>query len=66
VVGENIAWGSGWRGRPKAIVRAWSPDHRANLLDPRFQHVGVGVVWDSPRGSYPRSVTYTADFGYRG
>lgn len=65
-IGENIAWGSGWRGRPRAIVRAWmdSPPHRANILNRRFKHIGVGVVSGSPAGSKPRSGTYTTNFGY--
>jgi len=48
--GENIwsAWGYG-SGNPqklaKEIVDDWlsSPGHRANLLDPDFTHLGVGV-----------------------
>jgi uncharacterized protein YkwD len=66
-IGENIAWGSGALGTPKAIVAAWmaSPGHRANILDPRYRDTAVGV---SPR--LPRSRAhgqlggiYTQDFG---
>jgi uncharacterized protein YkwD len=65
--GENIAWGEGRNGNPRKIVRGWmhSAGHRHNLLDPRWEHLGVGVVWgrpDRPRGD---AGTYTADFGFR-
>ncbi len=65
-VGENIGWGSGSLGTPKAMVEAWmaSPGHRANLLNPAFEDVGVGIALGSPRGG--AGVTYTTDFGARG
>jgi len=46
--GENIA--SGY-GTPEAVVNAWmnSPGHRANILSPKFNYIGVGVSAD---GSY--------------
>ncbi|MCO5167771.1 MAG: CAP domain-containing protein [Planctomycetes bacterium] len=42
-VGENIAMG---QPTPQAVVTAWmnSPGHRANILDPAYTHLGVGVV----------------------
>jgi len=44
--GEDIA--AGYRSWHAAIV-AWenSPDHRANLLDPRFREVGLGRGYDA-------------------
>ena len=41
-MGENIA--SGYRS-PAAVVRGWmrSKGHRANILSPKFTHLGVGV-----------------------
>ena len=41
-MGENIA--KGYRS-PAAVVRGWmhSKGHRANILSPRFTHLGVGV-----------------------
>ncbi len=66
-VGENIGWGTLWKGTPRAVVAAWmgSPGHRANILDSRFTATGVGV---SPRP--PACVAggqagglYTQDFG---
>jgi uncharacterized protein YkwD len=67
--GENIAYGSGDFGSPKVIVRSWmkSKDHRENILNPDFEHVGIGVAWGSPvsaRGGATTG-TYTTDFGYR-
>ena len=41
-MGENIA--KGYRS-PAAVVRGWmhSKGHRANILSPKFTHLGVGV-----------------------
>ena len=50
LMGENIWYASGYNpGKThqiaKEIVADWmsSPGHRANLLDPHFTHLGVGV-----------------------
>ena len=42
LMGENIA--KGYRS-PAAVVRGWmhSKGHRANILSPKFTHLGVGV-----------------------
>jgi uncharacterized protein YkwD len=40
--GENIAWGySSW----STAITGWmnSPGHRANMLNPRFKEIGLGV-----------------------
>lgn len=59
-VGENIAYGYRW---PIAVVRAWmdSPGHRANILEPRYRRIGIGVrrddrgvVWVSQVFAYRR------------
>lgn len=65
-VGENLAWGAGWRSTPREIWRAWmrSSGHRENILDPRFREVGVGVVLQTPRGRR-LGATYTTAFGMR-
>ncbi|HYG94553.1 MAG TPA: CAP domain-containing protein [Nocardioides sp.] len=54
--GENIARGY---PTPKAVVKAWmdSPDHRANILDCDFEHIGVGMV------SGDGTKWWTQDFG---
>jgi uncharacterized protein YkwD len=63
-LGETIAWGSGSRATPAAIVRGWlnSPGHRAIILDGSFDEVGLGVAIGSPFG-HGSSATVTADFG---
>ena len=67
-VGENIAWGSGSRSAVRSIARAWmnSPGHRANILNGRFRHIGVGISFGAPvRSSSRTAATYTTDFGVR-
>jgi uncharacterized protein YkwD len=43
--GENIAYG---QTTPYQVVQDWmnSPGHRANILDPNYQYLGVGVGQD--------------------
>jgi uncharacterized protein YkwD len=64
-IGENIAWGSGSRSTPSAIVSSWmkSPPHRANILSPGFRQIGVGIAPGTPAGM--AGGTYTTDFGRR-
>ena len=66
-VGENLAWGAGSRSTPSSVVSAWmrSPGHRQNILSRRFREVGIGVSFDTPRGSYSTGATYTTTFGTR-
>jgi uncharacterized protein YkwD len=68
-VGENLAWGTGTLATPRATVRAWmrSADHRANLLDPRFRDVGIGIAEGAPEALGPNEPggTYVTDFGRR-
>jgi uncharacterized protein YkwD len=63
-VGENLAWGTGARATPEAIVAAWmaSPPHRETLLDPAYRLAGVGVSLGVPSGDTD-GATYTVDFG---
>ena len=66
--GENIAWGAGPLAPASAIMIAWmnSPGHRANILDPDFKEIGVGVVMGVPTaGATASGATYTTDFGAR-
>lgn len=64
--GENIAWGSGGYGSPRAIVRSWmrSSAHRANILG-RFRNLGIGIVRGTPSRAYGGGATYTNTFGRR-
>jgi uncharacterized protein YkwD len=70
-VAETIAWRRGRKSSPKRVVRAWmkSPSHRRILLDSSKRHVGVGVVWGSPRAGHNdnriRAGMFTAVFGRR-
>jgi uncharacterized protein YkwD len=66
-VGENIAYGSLQDSTPVAIVAAWmaSPGHRANILNPSFREVGIGVSPHLPSslGGGEAGAMYTEDFG---
>lgn len=67
-LGEDIAFGTGNLCTPSKTVRMWmrSTLHRANILNPRYRHVGVGVAFGDPTGPDDgASATYTADFGFR-
>lgn len=56
VVGENLALGS--FGSNQSLLSAWmaSPGHRANILDPRYQDIGVAVG----RGLFQGSMQWVA------
>ena len=65
--GENIAYGGGSYGTPRAIVRAWmhSPEHRQNILNPAFRQIGIGFARGSRRSRARDGSTFTTDFGMR-
>jgi uncharacterized protein YkwD len=64
-VGENLAWGTGGRATPQAIVAAWmaSPPHRRTILSPVYHLVGIGVATGMPVAGEGDGATYTGDFG---
>jgi uncharacterized protein YkwD len=68
-IGENIAWGTGALGTPRAIVKAWmnSPGHRENILNGTYRDIGIGITPGAPipAGASAGGGTYTTDFGYR-
>lgn len=66
-VGENIAWGSGKTASPRLIVAAWmsSAPHRVNILNPKFDEIGIAVDSGSPEGDIEEASTYTTDFGFK-
>jgi uncharacterized protein YkwD len=66
-VGENIAWGTGRMSTPASIVRAWmhSTGHRANILNPRFREIGLGIHRGVPAPTKVSGTTVTTDFGDR-
>ena len=68
-VGENLVWAAPELGAKRA-VRMWmaSPEHRTNLLNPRWRQIGLAAVHSSSApGAYEdMAVTIvTADFGVR-
>jgi uncharacterized protein YkwD len=68
VVGENLIWGTREFSTPQSMVTGWmeSPPHRANVLRPRFEEVGIAAVQGTPEPeSNPAGVTLTAEFGDR-
>jgi uncharacterized protein YkwD len=64
-LGENLAWGQGPLTTPAAIVFAWmtSPGHRANILEPDFRDIGIGITIGSPGPNDGDGVVYVAEFG---
>lgn len=70
-LGENLAWGMGAPAAPSAVVRGWmdSPEHRANVLDPAFRSIGIGIAAGIPiataSAAAASGATYTTDFGSR-
>ncbi len=70
--GENIYWGSGTSGTPRSAFAWWmdSSGHKANILDPAFRQIGIGVrkgqFVDPDSGTvHDGTVMYTVDFGVR-
>lgn len=63
--GENLGWGAGNNGSPEAIVKAWmaSSGHRANMLDPTYRDIGIGLSPVTPSAGY--GATYATEFGQR-
>ena len=43
ILGENVAYNSSLTGAMTALEN--SPVHRANLLNPQFNHVAVGIIF---------------------
>jgi uncharacterized protein YkwD len=66
-VGENIAWGTGQLGTPRAIHRAWmrSPGHRRNTLSPQWREVGVDLLRGVRFQGYRGAALWTAQYGVR-
>ncbi|RZV46656.1 MAG: CAP domain-containing protein, partial [Acidimicrobiales bacterium] len=46
-LGENVGTGPDVKSVMDAFIA--SPGHYANIIDPAFTHVGIGVVWDGAR-----------------
>jgi uncharacterized protein YkwD len=70
LVGENLAWGETVKSSPAVIVAMWmkSPGHRANILEPGYREIGVGLAYDAPESQPVRkqAAVYTTTFGAGG
>lgn len=64
-LGENIAWGTDGRAKPRRIVKSWmnSSGHRRNILRGSFRDIGIGVARGAPTGGQRDAAVYTTDFG---
>jgi len=67
--GENLLWSSGMLDPAKALD-LWmaSPEHRQNILTPRWRQIGIGAVHaDSAHGVFGggAATVITTDFGAR-
>ena len=63
VFGENLAWGTGRLASARSIISAWmaSPGHRANLLRPGWNRIGIGALSGRFLG-HRGAIVVTADF----
>jgi uncharacterized protein YkwD len=70
LVGENLAWGETDKSRPAEIVALWmtSPGHRANILEPGYREIGIGMAYQAPEAQpVPKQAAiYTTTFGAGG
>ena len=66
-VGENLAWGRGGDATPEKIMRMWldSPEHRRNLLSPRWRQFGLAVRLKVEFLGDPGVAVWANEFGSR-
>jgi uncharacterized protein YkwD len=68
-VGENLAWGAGYNSTPASIMSGWmhSPEHRDNILYPRFRQIGIDIDPRVPLAapSGVQGATFATEFGVR-
>ena len=64
-MGENIAWGSGGYSNPESRFKAWmeSKGHKVNILNGRYEEVGIGVASGELGEGSQEATFYTVDFG---
>jgi uncharacterized protein YkwD len=68
LVGENLVWGTSSLSTPASMVEAWmnSPDHRANILRPRFREIGISAVRGTPYDATDDDgITVSSEYGVR-
>jgi len=63
--GENLAWGSGDSGTSRSRMKAYlnSDEHRANILEPKFQAQGVSVRLSANLFGTTNVYTWVNEFG---
>jgi uncharacterized protein YkwD len=70
LVGENLAWAETVKSTPAHIVTLWmqSPGHRANILEPRYREIGIGMAYRAPepQPTPKQAAIYTTTFGAGG
>jgi uncharacterized protein YkwD len=65
LVGENLAWSQSPLGTVRDTVTDWltSPEHRSNMLYPRWRDVGVAMVKASSLFGTSNVTLWVMDFG---
>ena len=65
LLGENLAWGTGFLQTPSVVVAGWmnSPSHRRNILDRKFKDVGLAATYGLPIETVNGGTTYVNNFG---
>jgi uncharacterized protein YkwD len=70
LIGENLGWGELAHSTPANMVALWmkSPGHRANMLQPRYREIGVGLAFQAPEPQDKplQAAVYTTTFGAGG
>jgi uncharacterized protein YkwD len=67
--GENLAWGTlaGGQGSPRSVMTMWinSAEHRAQILNPKFQVQGMSVRLSAALFGHAQVFTWVNHFGCR-
>lgn len=65
-LGENLAWGTGARSTPAALMGEWmaSEGHRHNILTAAYREIGFGFSVGTPSGA-GTGLTVAVEFGAR-
>jgi uncharacterized protein YkwD len=66
-IGENIAWGTGSYGTPRATMNGWlhSAGHRENILTAAYAELGVGSISGQSFQGYSGATLWSQEFGVR-
>jgi uncharacterized protein YkwD len=65
MLGENLGYGTMDMASPRGMVDGWmqSSVHRANILRPDYQEIGIGIADGAPMAGASGGATYTTVFG---